>query len=141
MSKIVKTSWSIPGTSIGAEPEFFSAWTLYDIGLDTVDGKKNCQKIVNIITGRGQYLLAGVDRLVGQDIDDSIFGATFCGMHTVWCLKWIANAIGNMTEASLCLDSSHYMLQNGLNETADLPGQIITIGPLTNTFFTRHDSF
>jgi len=136
-----QTSWMIPGTSIGADPEFFSVWTLYDIGLDTLYSKNNCQQIVNIITGRGQYLLAGVDRLVGQDITDGQFGDEFTGIQSVWCLKWIANAIGNMTESSLAVDSSHYTLQTGLKETVALPGKIVTSGPSTNTFFVRHTSF
>ena len=136
-----RTFWSVPGTHIGSDPEFFTAWTLYDIGLDSKAGKKNCEKFLKFISSRGQYLLAGVDRLEGQDITDGLFGSNFTGVQTVWCLKWIAGAIGQMTEESLAVDAESIILETGLQETVALPGRIDTFGPDTNTFFIRHDSF
>ena len=86
-------------------------------------------------------MLAGVDRLEGQDITDGLFGSNFTGVQTVWCLKWIAGAIGQMTEESLAVDAESIILETGLQETVALPGRIDTFGPDTNTFFIRHDSF
>lgn len=136
-----RTSWNVTGTHIGSDPEFFTAWTLYDIGLDSKDGKRNCKTLLKVISSRGQYLLAGVDRLKGQDITDGLFGANFAGVQTVWCLKWIVGAIGQMTEESLSLEAENTNMIIKLGETVPLFGQIITSGPGTNTFFIRHDSF
>jgi hypothetical protein len=96
---------------------------------------------MNIIASRGQPLLAGVDCIDQQDVTDGLFGTNFVGEQRVWCLKWIAERIGQMTEETLTIDSAGSKAVTGLNETAVLDGRIITAGPDTNTFYIRHDSF
>jgi hypothetical protein len=59
----------------------------------------------------------------------------------VWCLKWIAGAIGQMTEDTLSVEANEQYMNVGLSETVDLPGRVITVGPETNTFFIRHETF
>lgn len=128
----------VPGAHMGADPEFFSAWTLYDIGPES---SNNLATVMNIIASRGQPLLAGVECIEKQDLTDGLFGENITGEHRVWCFKWIASGIGQMTEGTLATDSSNKQMEIGLNETAKLPGHIITAGPDTNTFYIRHDSF
>jgi hypothetical protein len=86
-------------------------------------------------------LLAGVDCIDQQDVSDSLFGENITGTHRVWCLKWIAERVGQMTEETLTADSVGNTAITGLNETATLDGKLITTGPDTNTFYIRHDSF
>lgn len=131
----------IPGAHIGSDPEFFSAWTLYDIGPDSNESRTNLATLMNIITNRGQPLLAGVECLDQQDVNNSLFGENFKGVHRVWCFKWIAERQGQMTELTLATDSQGKNANIGLTETANLNGKFITSGPDTNTFYIRHDSF
>jgi len=133
-----KKSYMIPGAHLGADPEFFSAWTLYDIGPLSPD---NLAQLMNTIANRGQPLLAGVDVIDEQDLTDGLFGSAYTGVHRVWCLKWITSAIGQMNEETLMVDSDGKLMETGFAETAKLPGKIITSGKKTNTFFIRHDSF
>lgn len=136
-----KKSWMVPGAHIGSDPEFFTAWTLYDIGPSSDDSKTNLATLMNIIASRGQPLLAGVECIDKQNIDGGLFGDNFKGVHRVWCLKWIAERQGQMTEATLATDSQNKTAITGLTETARLSGKFITAGPNTNTFYIRHDSF
>lgn len=136
-----KKSWMIPGAHMGADPEFFTAWTLYDIGPLTNDSRSNLATLMNIIANRGQPLLAGVECIDQQDTVDSLFGKNIRGVHRVWCLKWIAERLGQMTEETLAVDSQEQEAITGLNETAVLNGKFITDGPDKNTFYIRHNSF
>lgn len=136
-----KKSWMIPGAHLGADPEFFTAWTLYDIGPACNDSRSNLATLMNIIASRGQPLLAGVNCIEQQDLADGMFGENITGVHRVWCLKWIVERLGQMTEATLATDSDSSVAITGLSETAKLDGKIITSGPDTNTFYIRHDSF
>lgn len=136
-----KKSWMIPGAHLGADPEFFTAWTLYDIGPQCDASRTNLAGLMNIITNRGQPLLAGVECIDQQDVSGGLFGENIKGVHRVWCLKWIAERQGQMTEATLATDSQNKQATTGLTETATLSGKIITMGPDTNTFYIRHDSF
>ena len=131
----------VPGAHMGSDPEFFTAWTLYDISPASNDSRGNLATLMNIIASRGQPLLAGVDCIDQQDVITSLFGENFKGIHRVWCLKWIAERVGQMTEETLTTDSLGSTAATGLSETAKLDGQIITTGPDTNTFYIRHDSF
>jgi hypothetical protein len=133
-----KKSWMVPGAHLGADPEFFTAWTLYDIGPT---GVENLANLMSIIANRGQPLLAGVECIDDQDITDGLFGENYSGHHRVWCLKWIADRMGLMTESSLTAESSGKLMKIGLTETATLGNRMITEGPDTNTFYIRHDSF
>jgi hypothetical protein len=133
-----KKSYMVPGAHLGADPEFFTAWTLYDIGPD---GRDNLATMMSVIANRGQPLLAGVECIEKQDVADGLFGENISGVHQVWCLKWIASAIGQMSEETLTNESQGQHMITGLGETLSLPGVIITQGPDTNTFFIRHDSF
>ncbi len=137
----IKKSWMIPGAHIGSDPEFFTAWTLYDIGPGSDDSKTNLATLMNIIASRGQPLLAGVECIDQQDVTNSLFGENINGVHRVWCLKWIAERRGQMTEETLATDSQNKTAVTGLTETAKLSGKFITAGPDTNTFYIRHDSF
>jgi hypothetical protein len=136
-----KKSWMVPGAHMGSDPEFFTVWTLYDIGPSCNGSRSNLATIMNIIASRGQPLLAGVDCVDQQDVTDGLFGENIKGVHRVWCLKWIAERIGQMTEETLTIDSVGSTAVTGLNETAVLDGKIVTTGPDTNTFYIRHDSF
>jgi hypothetical protein len=136
-----KKSWMVPGAHMGSDPEFFTAWTLYDISPASNDSRSNLATLMNIIASRGQPLLAGVDCIDDQDVTNGLFGENFKGIHRVWCLKWIAERVGQMTEETLTTDSLGSTAAIDLNETAQLNGQIITAGPDTNTFYIRHDSF
>jgi hypothetical protein len=136
-----KKSWMIPGSHLGADPEFFTAWTLYDIGPQCDASRTNLATLMNIITNRGQPLLAGVECINQQDVTGGLFGENIKGIHRVWCLKWIAERQGQMTEETLAVDSQGKKANTGLTETAKLNGQFITAGPDTNTFYIRHDSF
>jgi hypothetical protein len=136
-----KKSWMIPGAHMGADPEFFTAWTLYDIGPACNNSRSNLATLMNIIASRGQPLLAGVDCIDQQDVADGLFGENITGVQRVWCLKWIAERVGQMTEETLTTDSDGNTAITGLTETAALDGKIITAGPDTNTFYIRHDSF
>lgn len=128
----------VPGAHLGADPEFFTAWTLYDIGPE---GRSNLATMMSVIANRGQPLLAGVECIEQQDVTDGLFGENISGVHRVWCLKWIASAIGQMSEQTLTDESHGQHMTVGLRETLSLPAVIITQGPDTNTFFIRHDSF
>lgn len=131
----------IPGAHMGADPEFFTAWTLYDIGPSCNNSRSNLATLMNIIASRGQPLLAGVDCIDQQDVANGLFGENIIGIQRVWCLKWIAERVGQMTEETLATDSAGNTAVTGLTETAVLDGKIITAGPDTNTFYIRHDSF
>jgi hypothetical protein len=133
-----KKSYMVPGAHLGADPEFFTAWTLYDIGPD---GRDNLATMMSVIANRGQPLLAGVECIEKQDVTDGLFGENISGVHRVWCLKWIASAIGQMSEKTLADESHGQHMITSLGETLLLSGVIITQGPDTNTFFIRHDSF
>jgi hypothetical protein len=136
-----KKSWMIPGAHMGADPEFFTAWTLYDIGPGSNDSRSNLATLMNIIASRGQPLLAGVECIDQQDVTNGLFGENIKGVHRVWCLKWIAERVGQMTEETLTTDSNGNTAITGLTETAALDGRLITSGPNKNTFYIRHDSF
>lgn len=136
-----KKSWMVPGAHMGADPEFFTAWTLYDISPASGKSRENLAALMNIIANRGQPLLAGVDCIDQQDVTNGLFGENITGTHRVWCLKWIAERIGQMTEDTLAVDSQGKILNIGLTETAILNGHTITTGPDANTFYIRHDSF
>jgi hypothetical protein len=133
-----KKSYMVPGAHLGGDPEFFSAWTLYDI---SPVGRDNLATLMTVIANRGQPLLAGVECIESQDLGSELFGEAFSGHQRVWCLKWIASGIGQMTEETLTNEASGQYMTVGLGESVLLPGQIITSGPDTNTFFIRHDSF
>jgi len=133
-----KKSYMLPGMHLGADPEFFTAWTLYDIGPDNQD---NLTRLMSIIANRGQPLLAGIEIIESQDLTDGYFGNNFQGKHRVCCLKWIASAMGQMSEETLVADAEGVLLSLSKHDTAKLNGKIITAGPATNTFFIRHDSF
>lgn len=136
-----RTAWMTPGVHLGADPEFFTAWTLYDISPDNKKSAANLATIFTVVNGRGQPLLAGIECIEDSDITDSLFGENFTGKQKVWCFKWIASSIGQMTEETLQNESNGKHMNIGLNETAKLSGDIVTFGPDTNTFFIRHDSF
>ena len=133
-----KKSYMIPGAHMGGDPEFFSAWTLYDIGPD---GRDNLATLMSIVAARGQPLLASVECFENQDLRTEIFGDAYTGKQRVWCLKWIASGIGQMTEETLSVESNEQYMTVGLRETVDLPGRVITIGSEINTFFIRHETF
>lgn len=136
-----KKSWSVPGAHFGSDPEFFSAWTLFDIGPNSNESMDNLNTLMRIVTSRGQPLLAGVERYDAHDITDSLFGENLNGIQTVWCLKWIASGIGQMTEETLAKESDGSKMNINLSETLPLVPNVVTSGSDTNTFFIRHDSF
>lgn len=133
-----KKSYMLPGMHLGADPEFFSAWTLYDIGPNSPE---NLTRLMTVVANRGQPLLAGVEIIESQDLTGGYFGSDHTGIHRVCCLKWIASAIGQMSEETLTADASDIAMKPSNYDTAKLTGKIITDGPATNTFFIRHDSF
>ena len=133
-----KKSYTVPGAHMGGDPEFFSAWTLYDI---SPAGRDNLATLMTVIANRGQPLLAGVECFENQDLGTELFGEIYTGKQRVWCLKWIAGAIGQMTEDTLSVEANEQYMDVGLSETVDLPGRVITVGPETNTFFIRHETF
>ena len=136
-----RTAWMAPGVHLGADPEFFTAWTLYDISPGNKESAANLSTIIAVVTSRGQPLLAGIECIEDLDISESLFGKKFTGTQKVWCYKWIASSIGQMTEETLQNESNGKYMNIGLGETAQLSGDIITFGPDTNTFFIRHESF
>ena len=136
-----KKSWMVPGAHMGADPEFFTAWTLFDISPEREESRGNLAELMGVIAARGQPLLAGIECIDKQDIGNSLFGENVTGVHRVWCFKWIASAIGQMTEETLANESAGRVLATGLNETYPVGDKIVTSGPDTNTFFIRHDSF
>jgi hypothetical protein len=136
-----KKSWSVPGAHFGSDPEFFTAWTLYDIGPLSEGSRENLNNLMRVINSRGQPLLAGIECIENQDIDNSLFGENLNGLNRVWCFKWIASAIGQMSEETLTSEAHGLQMVTGLNETLPLNGTILTNGPDKNTFFIRHDSF
>ena len=136
-----RNSWMIPGSSIGADPDFFTAWTLFDISPNDAGGARNLSKFFALISGHGQPLIAGVEQLLDQPLAGGMFGENHTGNHNVWCLKWIADRQGLMSEDSLSKEFNNVALELGLEETANIDGQVLTQGPDTNTFFIRHDSF
>lgn len=138
---MARNSWMVPGSSIGADPDFFTAWTLYDISPNDAGGKRNLDKFFALISGHGQPLIAGVEQITDQDLEGGLMGGNHTGHHNVWCLKWIADRQGLMNEESLANEFENFELELGLEETASLNGRVITHGPDTNTFFIRHDSF
>lgn len=135
-----KKTWTIPGAHFGGDPEFFTAWTLFDIGMESAAGRSNLQKFIDLVSSRGQPILSGVEMIPTQDIDGSFFGKIYQGEQTVWSYKWIVDRKGVMTEDTLVKDANNTPMTIGLNETVTLTPKIITSGPETNTFFVRHDS-
>jgi len=135
-----KKSWTLPGAHFGGDPEFFTVWTLFDIGLESDNSRINLQKFIDIVSSRGQPILSGVEMLYNQDITNGLFGENYTGTHTVWSYKWIVDKIGLMSEQTLTDDSKNIPMHIGLAETAQLEPRIITSGPDTNTFFIRHNS-
>ena len=131
----------VPGAHMGADPEFFSVWTLFDIGPESEDSRGNLAELMNIVASRGQPLLAGIECIDKQDTSNSLFGDNVTGEHRVWCFKWIAGGVGQMTEETLARESNGRRLATGLTETYKDKDVVITDGPDTNTFFIRHDSF
>jgi hypothetical protein len=136
-----KKSWMVPGAHMGADPEFFTAWTLFDIGPECEESRGNLAELMSVIAARGQPLLAGIECIDKQDISNSLFGDNITGEHRVWCFKWIASGIGQMTEETLANESNGRKLATGLTETYKGANTVITTGADTNTFFIRHDSF
>lgn len=135
-----KKSWTLPGAHFGGDPEFFTVWTLFDIGLESDRSRENLQKFIDIVSSRGQPILSGVEMLYNQDITNGFFGENYTGVHTVWSYKWIVDKIGLMSEQTLTKDSANISMHIGLSETAQLKPNIITTGLDTNTFFIRHNS-
>ena len=135
-----KKTWTIPGAHFGGDPEFFTAWTLFDIGMESAASKSNLQKFIDLVSSRGQPILSGVEMIPAQDIVGSFFGKIYQGEQTVWSYKWIVDRKGVMTEATLIKDANNTPMVIGLNETVTLTPKIITSGPETNTFFIRHES-
>lgn len=136
-----KKSWMVPGAHMGADPEFFTAWTLFDIGPESEKSRGNLAELMSVVAARGQPLLAGIECMDKHNVGNSLFGDNISGEHRVWCFKWIASGIGQMTEETLALESHGRKLETGLTETYPVGNKIITSGPDTNTFFIRHDSF
>jgi len=135
-----KKSWTIPGAHFGGDPEFFTAWTLFDIGLDSNESRDNLHILMDLISMRGQPILSGVDMVTDQDVTDGFFGKNYKGKHTVWSYKWIVDKVGLMNEKTLISEANGLPMKTGLNETAKLEPKIITNGDLANTFFIRHES-
>ena len=135
-----KKSWTIPGAHFGGDPEFFTAWTLFDIGLDSSKSRDNLHILIDLVSMRGQPILSGVDMVTDQDITDGFFGKNHSGRQTVWSYKWIVDKVGLMSEQTLISESNGLPMQTGLNETAKLEPKIITSGADANTFFIRHES-
>lgn len=135
-----KRHWNLPGAHFGGDPEFFSAWTLFDIGLDSEGSKENLGRLVDLVSSRGQAILAGVEFVPNQLLDQGFFGHKFRGYQNVWCYKWIVDKVGLMTEETLLSEAEGLPMNLGLNESLRLDNRIITRGPRANTFFIRHDS-
>lgn len=135
-----KRRWTLPGAHFGGDPEFFSAWTLFDIGMDSEGSKENLARLIDLVSSRGQPILASVEFIPNQQLDQGFFGSKFSGHQNVWCYKWIVDKIGLMTEETLLAEAHGLPMNLGLNESLRLDKQIITHGPRTNTFFIRHDS-
>lgn len=135
-----KKSWTIPGAHFGGDPEFFTAWTLFDIGLDSNESRDNLHTLIDLISMRGQPILSGVDMVTDQDISDSFFGKNYTGRHTIWSYKWIVDKVGLMSEQTLINEANGLPMKTGLNETARLEPKIVTTGDNANTFFIRHES-
>lgn len=135
-----KRHWSLPGAHFGGDPEFFSAWTLFDISMDSTGSQENLRRFIDLVSSRGQPILAGVEMITDQALERGFFGSDYKGRHTVWCYKWIVDKIGLMTEETLLAESVGLPMITDLKETADLDNKIITSGPRANTFFIRHDS-
>jgi hypothetical protein len=135
-----KKHWTIPGAHFGGDPEFFTAWTLFDIGLDSESSRENLQRFIDLVSMRGQPILSGVEMTPEQDITDGLFGKNITGKHTVWSYKWIVDKVGLMNEHSLLVEANGLPMITGLNETAALGDKIITQGDDANTFFIRHES-
>lgn len=135
-----KKHWTIPGAHFGGDPEFFTAWTLFDIGLDSNSSRENLQRFIDLVSMRGQPILSGVEMMPDQDVTGGFFGKNYTGKQTVWSYKWIVDKVGLMSEETLLAEANGLPMLTGLNETAGLPATIITDGPDTNTFFIRHES-
>ena len=45
-----KKSWTIPGAHFGGDPEFFTAWTLFDIGLDSSKSRDNLHILMGLMS-------------------------------------------------------------------------------------------
>ncbi len=135
-----KKHWSLPGAHFGGDPEFFSVWTLFDISLDSDESHENLRRFMDLVSNRGQPILAGVEMIPEQTLEEGFFGSEYKGKHTVWCYKWIVDKVGLMTEQTLLAEAEGISMNTGLQETAQLDGQIHTSGPRANTFFIRHDS-
>ena len=135
-----KKSWTIPGAHFGGDPEFFTAWTLFDIGLDSVDSRDNLHILIDLVGMRGQPILSGVEMVTDQNVTDGFFGKNYTGKHTVWSYKWIVDKVGLMSEQTLIAEANGLPMKIGLNETAKLEPKIITSGDQANTFFIRHES-
>lgn len=135
-----KKHWTIPGAHFGGDPDFFTAWTLFDIGLDSDSSRENLQRFIDLVSMRGQPILSGVEMTTEQDITNGLFGKNITGTHTVWSYKWIVDKVGLMDEQSLLTEANGLPMITGLNETVGLGNKIITQGDDANTFFIRHDS-
>jgi len=135
-----KRSWTLPGSHFGGDPEFFSAWTLFDISLDNDLSKDNLRKFIDGVATRCQPFLSGVEMIEDQNIDSSLFGEEYSGKHTVWCYKWILDKQGAMSEKTLSEEFDGLELSTGARQTANTGNKIVTSGPRTNTIFIKHDS-
>lgn len=135
-----KKHWTIPGAHFGGDPEFFTTWTLFDIGLDSQSSRENLQRFIDLVSMRGQPILSGVEMTPEQDITNGFFGKKHQGIHSVWSYKWIVDKVGLMSEETLLKEANGLPMITGLNETAKLGNKIITQGPNANTFFIRHES-
>lgn len=135
-----KRHWTLPGAHFGGDPEFFSAWTLFDIGMDSEGSKENLGRFIDLVSSRGQPILASVEFIPNQVLDRGFFGSRFTGNQNVWCYKWIVDKIGLMNEETLIAEADGLPMNRGLNETVRLDDRIITRGPRANTFFIRHES-
>lgn len=135
-----KRHWTLPGAHFGGDPEFFTAWTLFDIGMDSEGSKENLARFIDLVSSRGQPILASVEFIPNQLLDRGFFGHKFQGNHNVWCYKWVVDKVGLMTEETLLAESDGIPMNRGLNETIRLDDHIITRGSRANTFFIRHDS-
>lgn len=135
-----KRHWTLPGAHFGGDPEFFTAWTLFDIGMDSEGSKENLARFIDLVSSRGQPILASVEFIPNQLLDQGFFGHKFHGHHNVWCYKWVVDKMGLMTEETLLAEAHGLPMNRGLNESVRLDDRIITQGPRTNTFFIRHES-
>lgn len=139
------------GEVIGGNIEYFTCFTLVDI-TDTgvydptagtaYEQAQNLTALLQAISLGSQPILASVEKLTAEAVEDFEFGTDFTGNHNIWLLRFASERVGSITVATLVRDLDGLPVYDDLDETAVFDSAVFETNSTEqrNIYFVRNDN-